>query len=444
MIALTTASLLVLLALANGQFTPPNSAPGCNDPSVQSGGGYFAHQTYCQLYYQCDSGLNRYERSCAPGTVFHANISVCVRAEQAVCNNWRCDSSNILARYPALCCDQYLECGGSGFSLRNCSAGQVFNMATGQCGSGTCADHLQCYRPGNSNAAGYTCFDVPNADGNPCVYTTLDRGYNITNRPCGAGTAFNKDTCQCSTMNNNCPAAAPSSLNKALDPACRPSFNVDFNGFPIVATSEKIGSPNTLPYTFQTVGVSISNGQAILRPDPATGASPYIYNYFLNNNQLAAPVAFSVVFRVDSGAPNTQFALLTNNYNPNLCTPTLEVLVAYSGNTYQFTINAVGATSTSVNSETRISGSTQASINVGSGSFVEVIVTYNGAVSGVLIDRGNSGTSSGTTVNIPATNNLGAYLAANKCGFQWGRGLFGSIDRVRIYEGCGDFARVRV
>ncbi|CAL1535096.1 unnamed protein product [Lymnaea stagnalis] len=437
MIALITATFLLVLEIANGQT--------CTDPIVQAGSGYFGHPIYCQLFYQCDTGLNRFEMVCAPGTVYNNDLMTCVTPDRAVCNNWACNSQSVGSRYPALCCDEYFECTGTGFSQGTCLKGTVFNASTRQCVVGACNDDRRCYRP-IADDPNYKCFDVPDAAGNPCVYTTRINGQEIRNRPCADGTAFNGSTCQCSIFSSACPSGVNPIANKYLDNLCRVSFNAEFNTFPLGATTDKLGGVNRplLSY-FQTVGVRVINGNAVLRPDFLTGAIPYIYNYYLNANQLGMPVAFSVVFRWDNPTNGASLVLLTNNYNPNVCSPTLEVRVAYTTGQYSVFVTAVGATATSATTQVRISGNTMGTISMSTGNYLEALVTFNGTLSGQLIDRGSTGfVNTGNFVNLLPSAYLGESLAANKCGFLVGRGLTGAIERFRVYEGCGDFARLRV
>ncbi|KAH9494990.1 hypothetical protein Btru_018332 [Bulinus truncatus] len=412
----------------------------CSDPSVQAGFGYFAHQTYCELFYQCDSGLNRYEKACGPGTIYSASSNVCVKPEQAVCSVWESYSKNVGNKFPALCCDQFYEFGGSGYTLRNCSAGNVFKADVGQCLSGTCNDHPSCVKNAKYNGGTpYTCYDKPEA--NPCTYRTEFATINIPNRPCPAGTAFNQELCQCSTLTNACPSVAANySANKLYDPQCQASFNLDFDNAALTVTSNKLnpGVATPLNYFVSSVGVSVSGGYGIFRSDPLS-AQPYVYAYVFNSNQLASPLAISIVFKCEG--TNTQtFSLLTNAYNYRECTPTLEVNVICTANrNYNAVVTATGATATSVNAESRISATyTGSSIGLNANGFVEFDLYFDGSVTAQLVDVGNTNNRLALTSN---AGRIGAYLATNKCGFVFGRGLFGQMDKVTVREGCGDFSK---
>ncbi|XP_059150818.1 uncharacterized protein LOC131937425 [Physella acuta] len=446
MFGLKLAATCLLLALANGQFTP-GSAPSCSDVRTQAGYNLLPHHVYCQLFINCDAAGNQFVQACGPGTIYDVNMGFCTHIVSATCNAWTCNANTVGRKYPALCRDQYFTCQGNGYRLEVCPSGQVFDMTSGNCinpaNPASYVDHPFCARAGTGNANTWTCYDK--AQSNPCLYTTETPSMRIENRQCGAGTSFNQTTCQCSDFNSNCGVSTVNyAALKARDDQCRASLNVDFNALPLVATTEKLTSPNTpLPYTFQTIGVTVAGGIGTFRRDPINYNNVYAYGYFFNANQLAAPWAISVVFRADQQSGET-FTVLSNVYLADACTPTLEVNGVYNGNRYTITINVVGATATGAGTENRIPATTSAGINVNSGNYLEVLLTFDSTLSGQLIDRGSSGTSNNNKVEIPATPNIGAYVATNRCGFSFGKNLNGAIDRITVREGCTNFSRVRV
>ncbi|KAK6973436.1 sushi-like protein [Biomphalaria glabrata] len=434
--------LLVNVLFVSGQFNPTASRAGCSDPSVQAGHGYFPHEVFCEKYGQCDSGLNRFDRNCGPGSLYSANINVCVKPEQANCTYW--ERSPTGTKFPAMCCDQYLEKIATGYAFKFCPSGTIFQASSGNCISGVCNDDIGCYRPGKVTVGNnYTCFDIPDENGDPCVYTTQFSGNVIKKRPCPWGTAFNRELCQCSIVTSGCPTAstiANNTANKALDPQCRPSFNLDFNSLPLQVTSDKIvsGTTTTLNYFTQTVGVTVSNGVANLVADPANRDNPYIYSYFFNSNQLASPVAFTITFRCDSftGVP---FQLLTNNYNNDVCPATLDVVVTCSNGRYNVQVSATGATATGAASELQLKGSANGGLGVqNQNNFVDLTIFYDGTISGLISEKNTNNRSPITSTS----GNLGTYLATNKCGLVLGRGLTGKIDNFTVREGCQDKTRV--
>ncbi|KAH9491394.1 hypothetical protein Btru_031237, partial [Bulinus truncatus] len=255
------AGVFVCFTFVASQFVPPQNGPVCTDAAVQAGNGLLPHETYCEQFYHCGPQTNRDRKTCPYGTVYDDSVYTCVRPEVATCNNWLCDANRVSRNYPAVCCDQYYTCTGSGFTKNNCTSGLVFDMIGGQCVSGTCVDQPGCVRFGTNTAstAKYQCYDVPNRFGNPCLYDTVYNGINIPNRPCAYGTAFSEQTCQCSIVSPLCPDGVNITDNKIPDNLCRSTLTLEFNSFPLVASNEKLGLAKA-SYYFQSSGVTVSGG----------------------------------------------------------------------------------------------------------------------------------------------------------------------------------------
>ncbi|KAK0057056.1 prestalk protein [Biomphalaria pfeifferi] len=431
--------IILHLTFVNCQLALTTKVATCTDGAVQAGNSFMPHETYCEAFYHCNSGLNMFQRSCAYGTLYHPDLFTCVVPGQAVCNNWECNSGRVGRNYPSLCCDQFYTCTGSGFVKQSCRSGYKFDQLKGVCVPGSCIDQPNCVRFGTTNDPLYKCYDVPNS--NPCKYDTVSNGVVVRDRPCPHGTAFNATLCQCSIFASYCPNGVNYLDNKTPDVSCRASVTLDFNTYPIVASSEKLGLAK-LDYYFQTDGVSVLGGRGIFSTDPVTRNPSYLYNYFLNANQLRSPFALSVVFRWTKPLNGQTITLLTNDFFPRVCVPTFEVTVSYNNGVYTVNLYTVAVDELTKN---RLAGSTQASIALAVDNFLETLVLFDGTLSGQLIDRGPSGLSTAVTnkVLIPTTQRLGDFVATNKCGLMLGKGLNGAIEKFQIREGCLDFSKVR-
>uniref|UniRef100_A0A0B7ATF5 Chitin-binding type-2 domain-containing protein n=1 Tax=Arion vulgaris TaxID=1028688 RepID=A0A0B7ATF5_9EUPU len=428
----------MLFAWSNGQLSSRTQTT-CNVLQASAGDGFYTDGTYCQVFHQC-SGSSNYTYICPAGTLRNSNNMVCDYQISSTCEYWPCSSTTGKLTYPGVCREQYFECNGTGFVSKTCPTGLTFNIASGQCMLGGGTDHALCQR---SNATGDNstyCRDKPHRLGDPCQYA-IDMGNNtfIDNRPCPPSTSYNSTTCACTNINDACPKSTNKTRSKYPDILCRASFVLGFSVFNVQTgapqvTSEKDAS--NLPDFVEAVGVTFSNGQAMLSTNAATRAESSLYIYSFNGNELTPGIGFIFLFR-SFAATTTPVQILVNDYH-GACVPTVEFNATYSGSVYSFTYSVVGMTRHSTKNTTNMSDILTASLPVPIGSFIEMAVFFDSGLPLTikLTDKGANGVTNGAVQQVTGNTALGSTIAANKCGYSLFRGLNGIAQSFIVHEAC--------
>ncbi|BFZ04214.1 hypothetical protein BsWGS_07252 [Bradybaena similaris] len=438
------ACAIFLCAVAAVHGWTPGPEPNCTEKSDSGGNDYKSHNKHCGLYYRCDHGVRTDPMACAPGTLYHEKDIVCRGLDdpELICANWPCVSTKPNARYPHPCKTLYYECGADlkGYTLKNCSADQHFDMALETCVSGVEADEPSCMR--NKYNASYVCNLAPDSFGDPCKYITKD-GNRSTTMDCAEKTSFNQSTCGCTTNEETrCTKTSMKNNNKMPDNLCRSTFSLTFDLF-----SNETGSPplarsiktmQELKDYVQVTGVTFAGGVATFSSTATSPAQLYVFNF--NNNEMTKYVLFVISFRI-TGTGTSPVQLITNNYN-GVCTPTHYVTATLNGNTY--TITAYARMMIKGNT-TVIEDTVTINIQVATpNSYVEVIAVAENNLKVRATDKGTTGSTTGTVANGVGTVNFpsNSILAYNKCGYAIGSGLIGNMIKFAVHEGCRNTSMV--
>lgn len=424
--------IALLLAVVNAQTVTTTCRPG--------GPSHLPHSVYAELFTLCDSAGNGFTTQCAPGTLYDDQYYVCVGFGSARNRIWPCDTARIGTKYPALCPENYFECTGSGFVKYNCTSGLNFDMNSRQCTQTQGVQHILCKRPG-PNTGGCN-MRVPTGGSN-CFFQYTNE-YNKDIFKCPDTVLFNETSCGCHDRvpENTCANATSSdiSANKALDSSCRASFRLEFNSVPLTVRSDKLNKELQI-YT-NNVGVTVSNGRAIMRADPLTGAQSFIYAPFFAKNQLSTPLAFTFVYSLDligntNQVQNQPVTIITNNYNNN-CGPQVEVTVTYANGRHNINVNVTGG-SLNGNVETTAYATTSGNIQGNPTDIIWIAVIFDKTIRVELSNRGQSASQTNSNiVTLPTTVQIGDYIKSNDCGFSFMQNLSGQVYKIAVHEGCSD------
>jgi hypothetical protein len=119
----------------------------CNAQSLEqvicrnSPGRRFVNPINCLEYIDCSQPLPAM-RTCGPNQIFSMTYGRCLRGNTNTCSLLEvpttiCQGQAVDARlaHPYLC-EDYIVCAAGGAQVRQCGAGNIFNVATGQCVTG--------------------------------------------------------------------------------------------------------------------------------------------------------------------------------------------------------------------------------------------------------------------------------------------------------------------